>query len=145
MGNHPLSTNQASLKLKEDLGLSYTVGRGVVAHFFTNVDKNGDCYLWEQKPNYHFLIAENESIDQIKDRIKSKVKKFWFKNEEDQSKVEKGIVLLIPEKEKRRSLYLKAQKLKEKRGGYKLPNQVLIQFLIDQLGHYDKGCRGAHI
>ena len=144
MDNHSLSTNQASKQLQKDLGLKYTVGRAVVAHFFNLVQETSMGNYWEPKENYYFLVAENESIDQVKSRIKAKVKKYWLKDEADQEKAEKGILTLIPEKEKRRNLYLKAQKLKEERGGYKLPNKVMIQFLINELGHYDKGHRGAH-
>jgi hypothetical protein len=133
MENGPLSTNQASKKLMRDLNLSYTVGKNVVSHFFNLVQETPLGNYWEQKENYSFLISENESIDQIKSRIKGKIKKFWFKDENDLVKAEKGILVLIPEKEKRRSLYFKAQKLKEKRGGYKIPNQVIIQFLINEL------------
>ena len=141
--NHPISTNKASEKLKKDLGLDYGLGRDVVSQFFNLTLQTPMGNFWEPKENYNFLIKENETFELTKYRIKSKINKFWFKDIKKDKSFE-GIVLLIPSKKDRKKLYQNAIKLKEKRGGSKLPNPVLLQFLIDELGHYDKNHRGIH-
>jgi hypothetical protein len=146
MDNHSLSTNQASKMLQKDLCLHYGVGKNVVSHFFNLVQETSNGNYWEQKDNYHFLIKENESIDEVKGRIKSKVNKFWFNNKKnkDAEKINNGLEILLSEKKDRKSLYMKAQRLKYKRDGSRLPNPVLLHLLVSELGHYDQIHRGVH-
>lgn len=138
--NKAISTNKASDTLKKDLGLDYNVGKAVVSHFFTLVHESSNGNYWEPKENYQTLISQNEGIDQVKTRIKSKVKKFWFKDQDINAN--EAISAKIPEKEKRRILYLEAFKIKEQRGGSKIPNEVLLSFLVSKLGHYDANHKG---
>jgi len=140
MDNNSLSTNAASEKLRIDLGLNYGLGRAVVAHFFNLVQATSTANYWEPKVKYETLVSENESIDFVKDRIKSKIDKFWFKGSDQKN----GILILLPEKDQRKTLYMKAFKLKIERGGSKIPNQVLLDFLINEVGHYNKDYKGSH-
>ncbi len=144
MDNHSISTNEASKQLQKDLGLHYGLGRNVVSQFFNLTLQSTMGNYWEPKENYQMLIGENESFDFVKNRIKSKINKFWFRGVDEKNENFDGIQNLIPEKEDRRSLYIKAIKLKEDRGGRKIPNSIMLQFLITELGHYDQGHRGTH-
>lgn len=140
MNNNKLSTSKASEKLKKDLGLNYSVGKKVVSLFFDSVLESPQGNYWEQKPNYFKLIKESESFNDMKIRIKAKVDKFWYKGSEETD----NILLLVPKQEDRKLLYTGAFKLKNDNGGAKLPNPVMIAYLINKLGHYDQHHRGSH-
>ena len=139
--DNSISTNEASKKLKKDLGLTYTVGKEVVALFFNLVHESSQGNYWEPKVNYDYLVAESESFNDVKNRIKAKVTKFWFKDRENNPD---DIFELIPEQSKRKELYTGAFKIKSDNGGKKLPNQVIIAYLIKNLGHYDQNHKGSH-
>jgi len=73
---------------------------------------------------------------QVKDKIKAKVKKYWGKNLEE----------ILPAKEKRLELYENAWKMREKNNDFSaIPNAIILQLLIETIGHWDKKGRGAKL
>ena len=139
--NHSYSTNEASKKLQEDLGLDYGLGKKIVSQFFNQVDNFGYTTYWEPKANYQYLLSINETIKQVKERVKNKVNKHWFKGQGGKNAIEQ----ILPEKEDRKKLYIKIFQEREKRGGYRLPNQVILEILVKELGHFNKENKGLKV
>jgi len=119
------STTKASQKLSEDLGVDYGLGRNVVSHFFDLVLENNGTSYWEPKSNYLQLVAQNENVNDLKDRIKEEVRKIWGKNIEE----------IIPEKDLRRKLYIEAFKSK-KNPARRMLKADLVKFLMKKIDHY---------
>jgi len=124
-----LTTTQASKKLQEDLGLNYGLGKKIVSHFFKEEYTQGDVTFWSEKINYQELITLNGTIDYIKNRVKSKILKHWKKDLEN----------LIPDSIDRRKLYMNVyrKRLERNQEENPLPNKLLQEILIEELGHWD--------
>jgi hypothetical protein len=135
-----LSTGKASKKLQEDLGLDYGLGKEVVSQFFDKVSTLGDGTYWEPKNNYLKLIKINGTVDEIKERVKSKILKYWGKNIEN----------MLPEASDRRKLYMKVykQRVKRKAESIPLPNELLLKIMVECIGHWnpknEKGFNKKH-
>jgi len=124
-----ISTSKASKKLQEDLGLDYGLGSKIVSQFFDHQYTMGNGNYWTEKSNYIELVRLNGTIDYIKKRVRSKIKKHWNTTLE----------LFLPDSKDRRNLYMKVYKkrLERKQKDNPLPNKLLQEILVKNLGHWD--------
>ena len=179
----PWSTNKARKELAKIFGIKdwRKVSRAAVEKYFTASEFSFNTQYWEEKNNFHKLIAESlksfklkltkeeakdvlkklgltsnvdlslyfDTIDNefyikktdfedlfelrtyVKTRIKSKVKKFYKKDIEE----------IITQEKDRLEIYKKAWELR-KLNESKLPNNIVVEFLIKEIGHWSQKKKG---
>ncbi len=118
-----LTKNEAIETLKE-LGLTSNVDLNL---YF---DKSGENFF-TKKYDFDNLF---ELRTFVKERIKSKVKKYYGKSFEE----------IIPQEQKRLEIYKKAWELR-KLNGSKLANNTVVEFLIKEIGHWSPKNKGHNL